>query len=264
MFCEALKELAAMSTLAYKNVQSVKGFSFDEGRILLHMSVQKTSLNSLIYAEGGYDDDTWRTIYVDKQPRTNNITPPLRRHFAIQLLQGLAYIHSYGIIHSDIKPQNLLITSSNVLKIADFGISQFYTLGKHDTLLKSDRVNTVNYKPPDVLLKLINNESLHYSFDVDIWAAGTVLLEMETGMTPFMGEDWSNKNTLNVIIELLGEYPGYRRRDASGTKMEKVIITSEDRLSVVKDLPLRGVINQMLAYDRLSRISAKQALDGLE
>ena len=52
----------------------------------------------------------------------------LIKSYLYQLLKGMAYIHKYKILHRDLKPQNLLISNDNILKIADFGLARGYGL----------------------------------------------------------------------------------------------------------------------------------------
>lgn len=89
-----------------------------------------------------------------------------------QLLSGLHHCHNNGILHRDIKPSNLLIDSSGVLKIADFGLANFYTKKRRLT----SRVVTLWYRAPELLLG-----STDYGDGIDLWSAGCVLAEMFVG-----------------------------------------------------------------------------------
>eukprot|EP01023_Acetabularia_acetabulum_P026361 TRINITY_DN2506_c0_g1_i2.p1 TRINITY_DN2506_c0_g1~~TRINITY_DN2506_c0_g1_i2.p1 ORF type:complete len:219 (-),score=42.37 TRINITY_DN2506_c0_g1_i2:640-1296(-) len=94
-----------------------------------------------------------------------------------QVLDGLKYLHQeLRTIHRDIKPQNLLLSSSGTLKIADFGVSTL--LGDRGNSVES-WVGTVTYMSPERL----NGE--RYSFNSDIWSLGVILYECATGAYPF-------------------------------------------------------------------------------
>jgi serine/threonine protein kinase len=93
--------------------------------------------------------------------------------YAFQTLQALSYLHSQGIMHRDIKPQNLMITSEGIIKLCDFGQSKFVVINKKDYSLD---ISTLWYRAPEILLG-----SEEYSFGVDLWATGCVLAEMHLG-----------------------------------------------------------------------------------
>lgn len=91
---------------------------------------------------------------------------PKVKSFLYQLLQGVAYIHQYKILHRDMKPQNLLISNEGVLKIADFGLARGYGLPVRNY---THEVVTLWYRPPDVLLG-----SKDYSTSIDMWSVGCI------------------------------------------------------------------------------------------
>lgn len=95
---------------------------------------------------------------------------------AIDLLRGLAYAHSKGIIHRDIKPANILLTSEGQAKIADFGVAR----PLHSSLTATrSLVGTPNYMSPEQV------KSAPVSPRADLFSAGVVLYEMLTGVKPF-------------------------------------------------------------------------------
>lgn len=91
-----------------------------------------------------------------------------------QLLSGLQHCHENGILHRDIKPSNLLIDKNGVLKIADFGLANFFPPKQKRPL--TSRVVTLWYRAPELLLG-----STDYGVGIDLWSAGCLLGEMFVG-----------------------------------------------------------------------------------
>jgi glycogen synthase kinase 3 beta len=116
------------------------------------------------------------------------------RLYQYQLLRGLAFIHGQGIMHCDIKPQNLLLDGkSHTLKIADFGTAKRLWVGR--TL--QSYVCSRYYRAPELILG-----STNYNTSVDLWSAGCVLGEMLLGQPMFTGTDGIDQ--LVQIVKVLG------------------------------------------------------------
>ncbi|MGH0168514.1 UNVERIFIED_CONTAM: hypothetical protein FKN15_074948 [Acipenser sinensis] len=99
--------------------------------------------------------------------------------FLFQLLRGLSYTHQRYILHRDLKPQNLLISDTGELKLADFGLARAKSVPSHTY---SNEVVTLWYRPPDVLLG-----STDYSTSLDMWGVGCIFVEMIQGIAAFPG-----------------------------------------------------------------------------
>ncbi|KAF4076208.1 hypothetical protein AMELA_G00227930 [Ameiurus melas] len=115
--------------------------------------------------------------YMDKH--SGGLHPENVRLFLFQLLRGLSYIHQRFILHRDLKPQNLLISESGELKLADFGLARAKSVPSHTY---SNEVVTLWYRPPDVLLG-----STEYSTCLDMWGVGCIFIEMIQGVAAFPG-----------------------------------------------------------------------------
>ncbi|XP_026148700.1 serine/threonine-protein kinase 17A [Mastacembelus armatus] len=112
-----------------------------------------------------------------------------------QILEGVAFLHQNNIVHLDLKPQNILLTSSSPLgdiKIVDFGLSR--RVCNHHEL--REIMGTPEYVAPEVL----NYEPI--STATDMWSIGVLAYVMLTGISPFLGEDkqetFLNISQLNV------------------------------------------------------------------
>lgn len=115
--------------------------------------------------------------YMDKHP--GGLHPDNVKLFLFQLLRGLSYIHQRYILHRDLKPQNLLISDTGELKLADFGLARAKSVPSHTY---SNEVVTLWYRPPDVLLG-----STEYSTCLDMWGVGCIFVEMIQGVAAFPG-----------------------------------------------------------------------------
>lgn len=196
--------------------------------------------------------------YLEKHPgglNTCNV-----KLFLYQLLRGLAYCHHRRILHRDLKPQNLLISETGELKLADFGLARAKSIPSHTY---SHEVVTLWYRPPDVLLG-----STNYSTSLDIWGVGCIFTEMLVGVATFPGMK-DAYDQLDQIFRVLGtptettwegvtKYPQY--------KSHKFVQYNPQPLSSL--VPKLGYIphaehlaNQLLQMHPYRRISARAALN---
>ena len=114
-------------------------------------------------------------------------------HFITQIMRGLAHAHSKGIIHRDIKPQNIMILRDGSVKVADFGIA---CLENAAQTLTQQALGSVHYISPE------QARGDHIDARSDIYSAGIVLYEMLTGRLPFEGE-----SAVSVAIQHLSAVP---------------------------------------------------------
>ncbi|XP_061774418.1 striated muscle preferentially expressed protein kinase isoform X1 [Nerophis ophidion] len=101
--------------------------------------------------------------------------------YVVQILQGLDYLHTRRILHLDIKPENIIVTHMNVIKIIDFGSAQNF----NPLFLKqfSPPVGTLEYMSPEMLKGDVVGPP------ADIWSVGVITFMMLSGRSPFMEND---------------------------------------------------------------------------
>lgn len=105
-----------------------------------------------------------------------------------QILRGLKYLESAKVLHRDLKPRNILITSKCEVKICDFGLTRLL-LGPQKNKIEgmTDYVATRWYRAPELILA---NE--RYDSKVEIWSLGCIMAEMYLRKPFLMGSDWKN------------------------------------------------------------------------
>jgi len=122
-----------------------------------------------------------------------------KKHLAKQVFQGLEYLHFKGVLHRDIKAANILVSSTGQLKLADFGLARFYEKNSAKPIDYTNRVITVWYRPPELLLG-----STQYGPPVDIWSAACVLVEILTRDPIFKSTRNSDVEQLRKVYGVLG------------------------------------------------------------
>ncbi|XP_021767589.1 cell division control protein 2 homolog C [Chenopodium quinoa] len=191
-----------------------------------------------------------------KGPNPRPLPPTQVQSFLFQLLKGVAHCHSHGVLHRDLKPQNLLLDKDKgILKIADLGLGRSFTVPMKSY---THEIVTLWYRAPEVLLG-----STHYSTGVDIWSVGCIFAEMVRRQALFPGD--SEFQQLLHIFRLLGtpteeQWPGVTAlRDWHVYPLWE----SQNLARAVPSLGPDGVdlLSKMLKYDPAERISAKAALD---
>ncbi|OQE18058.1 hypothetical protein PENFLA_c022G10659 [Penicillium flavigenum] len=128
------------------------------------------------------------------QSRPEPLEGEFIQFFTYQLLRGLKFIHSAGVIHRDLKPSNILIKENCDLKICDFG------LARAQDHQMTGYVSTRYYRAPEIMLTW-----QRYSFAVDIWSTGCILAEMLLRKVLLPGKD--NVHHFKLITEIFGKPP---------------------------------------------------------
>jgi serine/threonine protein kinase len=173
----AIREICLLKELNHINIEKLKDVIHASKKITLVFEYIDRDLKKIIDATMG-----------------EGLELKLIKSYLYQLLKGMAYIHKYKILHRDLKPQNLLISNDNILKIADFGLARGYGIPVKNY---THEVVTLWYRPPDVLL---GNKT--YGTTVDMWSIGCIFAEMASGKPLFTGN--SEVDQLKKIFEIMG------------------------------------------------------------
>ena len=146
--------------------------------------------------------------------------------FYFQLINGLEYLHSLGIVHRDLKPENLLLTNEHLLKIIDFGLSNYFHEGQKNLL--STPCGSPCYASPEMVAGKKYN-----GFKIDIWSSGIILYAMLCGYLPF--EDKDNEVLFEKILECKLVFPKYISKNAKDL-MKKILVTDPDKRITIPEI----------------------------
>lgn len=138
-----------------------------------------------------------------------------------QIITGMLYLHSHGILHRDLTLSNILLTRNMNIKIADFGLATQLKMPheKHYTLC-----GTPNYISPEIATR-----SAH-GLESDIWSLGCMFYTLLIGRPPFDTD--TVKNTLNKVVLADYEMPAFLSREAQDLIHQLLRRNPADRLSL--------------------------------
>lgn len=134
-------------------------------------------------------------------------------HFIIQILRALQHAHDRGIVHRDIKPQNIMLFSDGTIKVMDFGIARF---AREEGKTISDKaIGSVHYISPEQARGDVTDEKS------DIYSVGVMMYEMLCGVKPFDGD-----NPVSVaLMHMQNEAPPLRSvNDSIPEGLEEIVI----------------------------------------
>ena len=176
--------------VALKFIPSAVLAAEDVRKRFVHEAQASASLNhpniATVYEVDEFEGTTYLSLeYIEGQNLTEMLkTGPLDTkdaiNIAIQLSEGLKAAHNQGIVHRDIKCQNVMVTPEGRVKILDFGLAKLR--GASPVTKTGTTVGTMGYMPPEQLL------GGNVDHRADLWAVGVVLYEMIAGRRPFHAE----------------------------------------------------------------------------
>ncbi|KAG6335627.1 hypothetical protein ID866_3463 [Astraeus odoratus] len=196
LYAQIRDELSVMEMLHHPNVVEYYGIEVHRDKVYIFEEYCQGGSLATLLEHGRIEDESIIQLYT------------------MQMLEGLAYLHGKGVVHRDIKPDNILLDHRGVIKFVDFGASKI--LAKNRTLQRSRRGDLGNAKagalgnnpgfnnsltgtPMYMSPEVIKNDKRGRHGAMDIWSLGCVVLEFATGKKP-----WSNLDNEWAIMFHIG------------------------------------------------------------
>uniref|UniRef100_A0A6A7GA61 Glycogen synthase kinase-3 beta isoform X3 n=1 Tax=Hirondellea gigas TaxID=1518452 RepID=A0A6A7GA61_9CRUS len=179
------RELQIMRMVSHPNIVNVKDCFYSHGdkRHEIFLNLVMEYIPETIY-------QTTRNHHRAKQ----QIAMTYIRVYVYQMCRALAYVHSLGICHRDIKPQNLLLDPhTHIVKLCDFGSAKILQKGEGNVSYICSRY----YRAPELIF-----EASDYTLAIDVWSLGCVFAELLKGVPLFQGQ--SGVDQLVEMIKILG------------------------------------------------------------
>ncbi|CDF37384.1 Calcium-dependent protein kinase [Chondrus crispus] len=225
-----MREVKIMMRIAHDNI--VNTFDIFDSMKYLHLVIE--------YMQGGELFD----IIADQGHLSEQRASQIIR----QIIKGVEYLHDVGVVHCDIKPENILCKSKTwplQVKLCDFGLANFYD--KYSTSSMTAMIGTPGYVAPEVV------QRKPYGPPVDMWACGVVLYVMLSGRMPFYGKD----DIACLRMTATGEFSFPDREwkdiseDAKSLVRALLQISPEKRLTACAALQHRWLVTPQNLSDKL-------------
>jgi len=174
-FIRELNAFIAIHVLGMNGVHTVEcfGFHVERGIEYIFLEEAESSLRAFL--------DKWGKLADDLVLRASK-----------ELFRGLGFLHSIGIMHRDLKPQNILMVKTpkggHTLKICDLGLVRGAGVVIAHGNAFTNEVCTLWYRPPELFLTNKNKGKIHYGPEIDVWSMTCVIAEMVTGQALFPGD----------------------------------------------------------------------------
>lgn len=235
----AMREISILKELRHPNVVYLQDVHLTESRLYLVFEFLSMDLKR----------------YLDNLPEKEYIDKMLLKSYLYQILEALLFCHKRRVIHRDLKPQNLLIDSKGVIKLADFGLARAFII---PVRAYTHEVVTLWYRAPEVLLGC-----QRYATPVDMWSVGCIFAEMATKKPLFHGD--SEIDQLFRIFRTMGTPTEETWPGVTSLKAYKNNFPSWKRnvcRALIPQLDDTGLdlLEKMLIYDPHKRLNAKTAV----
>ncbi|EKX49419.1 hypothetical protein GUITHDRAFT_67926 [Guillardia theta CCMP2712] len=244
----AIREISLLKELQHPNIVQLKDVVHSENKLHLVFEFLEHDLKK----------------HMDGYNANGGMPAQMIKSYVYQMLQGIAFCHAHRVLHRDLKPQNLLIDRSGMLKLADFGLARAFGI---PVRTYTHEVVTLWYRAPEILLG-----SKHYSTPVDMWSIGCIFAELVMKRPLFPGD--SEIDELFRIFRVLGTpneegWPGVTQLPDYKPSFPHWNARPLAEVVTGMDGPGLDLLSQTLIYEPSRRCSAKAAMlhpyfDGLD
>ncbi|KAL3283754.1 hypothetical protein HHI36_017924 [Cryptolaemus montrouzieri] len=226
-------------------------------KLLAVVSIPKTELNGLIFEQMENSED-FKSIYL-------TLNEADTRYYVYELLKALDFCHSKGIMHRDVKPQNIIVDQKNKrLRLIDWGLAEFY----HPKQDYNVRVASRYFKGPELLV-----DYGYYDYSLDIWSVGCMFAAMIFRRDPFF-HGYDNYDQLLRIVKILGTAELFAYLEKYNISLDEKFmdilghhsrknwqryVTTENEY-LISDAAI-SFLEAMLKFDHMKRITAREALE---
>ena len=242
------RELSIMQELNHPNIIFLKGYYYTESP----EHKNEFYLNVVM----DYIPQTLSNLISHNRHYRKKFPDVLIKLYSYQMLKAIGYLHSLGICHRDIKPQNVLINEEDyTLKLCDFGCAKHLVKGEPNIAYICSRY----FRPPELILGCTD-----YTTQVDVWSVGCVIAELCLSRSIFPGK--TSEDQLLEIMKILGSPTKEELINMNGKykniKMEKIPKKSWNEF--FKDYnndPLYvDLVSKLLVYEPETRLGPYKAL----
>ncbi|UXI02677.1 serine/threonine-protein kinase [Photobacterium sp. TY1-4] len=187
-----IKEAKQTQSLSHPNIVKVFGFGFDKFYYLVMELLDGETLEDIIL-----------------RSRPNGLPPKKTLSLLKQIVSAFNYAHSMGVVHSDLKPSNIMLTRSGVIKIFDFGVARAQSLSvdKYASITHDESSIIAGYTPAYASPSLISGNSP--SFQDDIYAFSCIAYELVTSKHPYNRTPSNQAQEQALKLTRPKQLPGY-------------------------------------------------------
>jgi len=244
------RELPIMLELHHPNIVELKSYYKTKAE---NKSDDEFFLNCIME----YVPMTLSNLISKNRKMKTKFPPILLKLFSFQMLKCIGYLHSLGICHRDIKPQNILIDPKDwTLKLCDFGCAKHLVKTESNISYICSRF----YRPPELILG-----ANFYSPQVDVWSMGCVIAELVINLPIFQGK--SATDQLKEIIKVLGTPTAEEIKNIGGKqiKVEKLPKYHKQKWrdyfkGKINDELYFDLVDKLLVYEPNKRLTPYQAM----